>query len=208
MRASSLGICLIIATFATSVFALETVRIEADSEPNPYLSGFTTHELTAISDIGNIVGFDFAEVSGQGFFGPINTVLDDFVFNDYPGFFGLPETWVHEDSYFNLLSSQVLSIRSSKSSTSLHSVFVFGRNRDIAGPSVNFVRLVIADGDRVSYRGQVIIQPVGGTVYDAFLVDISGVVGVPEPSIWAILCCGIIGFGYRPVVGLLAESGS
>ncbi|HEX4414034.1 MAG TPA: hypothetical protein VH107_10435, partial [Lacipirellulaceae bacterium] len=65
----------LLALATCGLFAL-TARGEldftAEFSPTPGLSGFNTYRITATSDLGNIVGFDFSSSGNYGVTGPMN----------------------------------------------------------------------------------------------------------------------------------------
>ena len=171
------------------------VYFGAEVMPTMGVPGMTTYRISATSDLGNIIGFDFTEVGSYGIFGELNQVNpvgEATVFNDLNSAFGSHDT--SEDTQFLLNSADVISLFNAESSTSLHSVFTFtGDDQAAAGRVLPFVQIATSDDSSVSLKGSAItMRPNGQMVDQVFEVNLSDIpVGaapvvellpIPEPE--------------------------
>lgn len=151
--------------------------------------------LTATSDAGNIIGFNFDSSggSGLGFSGSLVQVDPSgqkAIFNDVPAavfeaFGASPK----DDTHFLVPTAQGIAINAAESATSLSGAFNFS-DANAQGPSLAFAQIVWRFPGSVSYTGDFTVATPTGNV----LERVSGVFAIlPEPSTLVLAGLGTIG---------------
>jgi hypothetical protein len=132
--------------------------LTAEFSPTPGLDGFNTYRITATSDLGNIVGFDFSSSGNYGVTGPMNQ-LNPFgqptVYQDSMLAGGNPL----QDSHFLFNCSDVLTLFPEESATSLHAAFALIGDRQLSiGNSVPFLQLATQSASDIVLKGSLVIR--------------------------------------------------
>jgi hypothetical protein len=134
--------------------------LTAEVVPTIGLEGFDTYRITATSELGNIVCFDFSEASSFGITGPIghvNPFGQATIFPNLNSQFGASDS--SQDSQFLLDSNDVLSMFTAESDTYLRGVFaLIGEKQLTIGNSVPFLQVATAASSEVNLKGSVVIR--------------------------------------------------
>lgn len=130
----------------------------AEFSPTPGLSGFNTYRITATSDLGNIVGFDFSSSGNYGVTGPINQVNP----------FGQPTVYKDsflagadplQDSHFLFKCTDVASLFPQESASDLHAAFALIGDRQLSiGNSVPFLQIATQSASDVFLKGSLVVR--------------------------------------------------
>ena len=134
--------------------------LTAEVAPTIGLTGFDTYRITATSDLGNIVCFDFSQESSYGISGPMNQVNpygQATLFPNLNPLFGASDP--SQDTQFLLDNNDVLSMFMAESDTFLHGVFaLIGDKQRTIGNSVPFLQLATSASSAVNLTGSVVIR--------------------------------------------------
>jgi len=181
---------------AATIVTGNVVGVPATGAPE-----LTTYTLTATSDAGNIIGFNFFDaVDGSvGIFGPLsqrspfgaNTVFNNISEGQYTG----AGQDISQDTHFLIDPADGIAVQSSEDDSSLRGAFNFDAvNGAAAGPSLAFAQVVLPNGLSGTFSGFFTVATPTGNI----LEPVSGVIGfIPEPSTLALAGLGLIGFVSR-----------
>ena len=179
----------LVGTLAGQMRAATTISVNYPGEATTGLPGYRTLTLTASSDAGKIIGFNFDNSgdSGLGFFGDFNQVNP----------FGAPTVWRYEhgaidpsptlpaDTYFLVNPADGIAVNAAESSTYIGAAWNL-MNTANATSSLAFIRLVVREGDSFSYAGDFTVETPSGNV----LERVSAI--VPEPAAIPLLATGVL----------------
>ncbi|MAT70288.1 MAG: hypothetical protein CMJ58_12285 [Planctomycetaceae bacterium] len=187
-------VALSLVAFAGSASAATVISLDRQDSPGD--AGWETIVMTATSDAGNIIGFNFDSGggSGLGFAGPLLQV-DPFgqkaIFNDVPGaIFGAAGSDILNDTHFLVPSAQGIAINAAESADSLAGAFNFS-NAGAQGPSLAFAQLVGVKGNTVSYAGDFTVATPTGNVLERVTGEFT--FGIPEPATFVLAGMGALG---------------
>lgn len=181
---------------AHGAMAASTITGLTTGAPTAGLSTHLSYTLTATSDQGRILGFNFSDrgSSGFGFYGPFNQL---FPFG-LPSPFGIvdnpaadpPSNANPADTHFLVKTTDGIAIAADDSATFL--VGAYNLSNPASGTSsMPLAQLVMPMGQTATFRGQITVATPTGNI----LENVSGVVGVPEPATAALLalaCAGLM----------------
>ncbi len=188
----------IAAILFAGVAANAATTVSVTETPTPNVPGNVTYTLTAISDAGDISGFDFVgNGTNFGFFGPMNQVNpagNASVFTDANGFFGFVGADILDDSQFLLASGDGTVVGADETANSLQAAIDVGTVNAISGPFA-FAQISAPIGQEVTFAGTFTVITGSG----AILENVSGSLGViiPEPTSAALLALGLAGVAAR-----------
>lgn len=157
-------------------------------------AGMKTFTLTATSDAGKIIGFNFAGTggSGLGFAGAMNQVnpfASPTIFNDTPdALYGAAGSDRRNDSHFLVLSAGNIVVGESEGANKLEGAW----NATATGGLTNtlaFAQIVLPVGGQATFLGDFTVETPTGNI----LERVSGIVGIPEPASLAMAGMGLIG---------------
>lgn len=178
----------------SSVNAATIISYNPVGEPTPGVAGSTTYTLTATSDAGKIIGFNFDSSGGSGLgfvgaMGQANPFGLPTIFNDVAegAFLGAGSN-IKADSHFLVVGSTGIGVNPAESANGLGGAFNLN-NTGSATQSMAFAQIVVPNGGSVSYLGDFTVETGAGNV----LERVQGVVGVPEPASLALAGMGLIG---------------
>jgi hypothetical protein len=132
--------------------------LTAEVTPIAGLTGFASYRLTATSDLGNIVCFDFSRAGSYGITGPMNqvnpygqqTVFGDSFLDNYDRSL---------DTQFLLNGSDLLQLFPEESSGELHAAFaLLGDKQRTIGNSVPFVQIATSSSMDVMLKGVAVVR--------------------------------------------------
>lgn len=134
--------------------------LTAEITPTVGLDGYNTYRITATSDLGNIVGFDFSEVGSYGLTGPMNQVNpfeSSTIFNDITlSKFNLDNS---QDTRFLFKSQDVVSLFATESNSALHGAFALsGDLQQTIGNSVPFLQIATPQSSLVNLKGSFVVR--------------------------------------------------
>jgi hypothetical protein len=138
--------------------------------PIPGLDGFQTYQITATSDFGNVVAFDFSRLGSYGIEGPLHQI------NPYgqPTIYNNPGIGDYDplrDTQFLFNSNDVLSLFPEESESYMHGAFSFIGDRQLTiGNSVPFVRIATDSAADVRLKGSFVVRRPNDE-YVEYLVD-------------------------------------
>jgi hypothetical protein len=171
--------------------------LTAEVVPTVDLPGFETYRITATSELGNVVGFDFTEVGAYGVIGPlgqVNPLGQQTVFTDLNSQFGAHDP--SQDTQFLVSGEDVISLHTGESSSSLHGAFAFkGDLQFSVGNSVPFLQIATPQASAVSLKGAFAIRSPNDEILERYIDIALSVIPVgPAPAV-----------SVRPVVNPLPE---
>lgn len=165
-------------------------------EPTPGAPGFLTYTLTATSDNGPIVGFNFANSGGFGITGQLRQ-LNPFggatIFDDVPDAqWSAASMDKRGDTRFLVKASGNIVVGESENASLLSGAW----NTLSPGTATNvltFCQVVLpadlANGGLGEFNGQFTVAATSGDVLESAV----GVIGIPEPATIAMAGLGLIG---------------
>jgi hypothetical protein len=173
------------------------VTVVAEAYPTPGVLGFTTYDLVARSSEGIFVGYDFTNHNGapRGIFGPLHQEGDVYA------------TQLADTGWLTDLA-EGLDLGVSESASALYGAYVFKGVHAQQNTRTEwlFARLVTDSPADVQLVGQFAIKPLGGTMHDAYIVNVNStlasialtdVAATPEPTSAASLLSAItLGFSF------------
>src|SRR5688572_12041311 len=134
--------------------------LTAELVPSVGISGFETYHITATSDLGSVVGFDFTDVGSYGIFGPLNQINpkgQETIFNNLNPQFGPDDPLL--DTQFLVSSDDIIAIHTKESSSYLHGAFAFAGDKQYSvGNSVPFLQIATPSSVGVSLKGAFAIR--------------------------------------------------
>ncbi|MCH8841032.1 MAG: PEP-CTERM sorting domain-containing protein [Planctomycetes bacterium] len=160
--------------------------ITTSSAPTVDLAGLTTWTLTAQSDQGDIIGFNFdsSGASGFGFIGSMNQVNPfglTTIFDDVgPGAYLGDGAHISQDSHFGVAGSTGIVVNPFEDGNSL-----FGAWNTTTGnfPILTLAQLTIPDGQSVSYLGEITVAGTGGNILESVTGNVGGSVTNTPPMV-------------------------
>lgn len=150
--------CAVILAAVSSCTCFGELVLTAELLPISGNEGLNSYRITATSDLGNIVGFDFSNVGSYGITGPLsqqNPFGQSSVFSNQ--IFGGLDPSVDTQFLFN--SNDVLNLFSEESTNSLNSVFAIVGDRQLTiGNSVPFVQIATTNAQDVLLKGSLVMR--------------------------------------------------
>ena len=216
----SLGVATsLAATFVAESRAAVSIAVTQGVPTN--LAGYTTFDLTAVTDSGVIMAMDFDSTIGNGFSGPMNQIgLPDFatVFRkdlgellalaqadpSYGAFVGLSDLASlnpSQDSHFTVNASNLLYVNARETDEELNAAFALANPAHLAATaSWTFAHIVVPNGETVSYAGDILVYPAptsggfGATIFKVagtLVAPGTNAVANPEPNSVIMLAIGV-----------------
>ena len=186
---------LIVALSALSASAATVVTGALTASPTPTAPGFVTYTLTATSDAGNIIGFNFASpfgitAEGGGQLRQVTPFGSPTIFNDvHPLIYGADNSHIQADTHFLVSGNDGIPVNAAESATALRAAFNL-TNVGAATPSMAFAQVVAPVGANVRAFGQFTVAGPGANV----LEDVDAlIVFIPEPAALAMAGMGVVG---------------
>lgn len=188
---SALAIVLVVASSAN---AATVVSGNTAGVASPGADGFTTYTLTATSDAGNIVGFNFAAGGAEAYgitgalrqFDPFGTKV---IFNDAPAAqFTAAGGDILSDTHFLTTSASGIVVGNTESDSILNGAWNTS-NAGGATPALAFAQVVLPNGATGQAFGQFTVATPNGDILETVNVPI----GIPEPASVALVAFGLIG---------------
>lgn len=137
---------------------LAELVLTAEMLPLSGLDGLSSYRITATSDLGNVVGFDFSKVGNYGITGPLNQqefLGESTVF----GKVAVGNNYAAKDSRFLFNSDEILNLFSEESTESLNSAFTLIGDRQLTiGNSVPFVQIATSQAQDVLLKGSLVVR--------------------------------------------------
>jgi len=173
--------------FVVAVSANAAVVITSTGAPTTDLAGYTTWTVNATSDSGAVNGID---ISFTGAMNQVNPAGNATIFSDANSFFSFVNADISQDSQFLFASTDILSVGTGESDSSLTGALTNISAYSNGSTSVDFAQIVVADGGSVSYAAD--FDDGGGVAFSA-----TGLVGeIPEPAALALMSIALVGLGF------------
>ena len=165
-------------TSAATIISIAPVAGEA----TPGLAGYRTYTLTATSDAGKIIGFNFDRTGGSGLgfygdFGQSNPFGATTVFNDTPeAQYAAAGNHIKADTHFLVKGADGIAVNASESPTYIGAAWNIA-NTGNATSSLVFAQVVLREGSVAPYAGDFTVETASGIV----ILERVGT-PLPEPS--------------------------
>jgi hypothetical protein len=151
------------------------LSLTAEINPVAGLDGFNNYRITATSNLGNIVGFDFTQSGSFGISGPMNQVSAGdagTIFNN-----SVSGILAAQDSHFLFNGDDIISLLQEESPNTLQAAFAARGDKQLTlSNSVPFVQIATPSASDVILHGMASIQRTNGEFVlmpiDAKLSDI------------------------------------
>lgn len=174
------------ALFAATASVASAASLQIDEAPTPDLDGYTTFTLSIVLDAGET--FRGVDATFDGPMNQVNPFASATIFNDFNNTLFPPAgADPAQDSQFSFASTDVLSIGTEESATSL--VGALSGLPDFAETTIQFAQIASIPND-VTYR---LAFDLGGPEPALF----EGVLGIPEPSTALLAGLALAGFVAR-----------